>query len=240
MNLDDDLAAVARHTELLVDHATRLTDVRAPSLCDGWSRAHVLTHVARNAEAIQRLAQWARDGDPRPMYPGGTTARDAEIEEGATRPGPASPADPRPAGAYADDLAATAAELDPVLTALAGELAVDEVEMRGGLMVPSRNLPLLRLREVVYHHMDLADGFSFADVEPPLLHRFLDDAVARLGMGGHAPGLQLHTSEGDAWVVGDGAVTVRGTRAALLLWLARRDPAEVTAEGELPTLPRGA
>jgi maleylpyruvate isomerase len=238
--LQGDLAAVRRHTALLVDHARQLRDVRAPSLCEGWSRAHVLTHVARNAEAIQRLAQWAVDGEPRPMYPGGTSARDAEIEAGAVRQGPASPQDPRPAGAFADDLADTAAELDPVLAALARGLAVDEVEMRGGLMVPSRSLPLLRLREVVYHHVDLADGFSFADVEPSLLHRFLDDAVARLGMGVHPPDLCLSTREGDLWEVGDGGVTVRGTRAAVLLWLARRDPAGVTAEADLPDLPRGA
>ena len=72
VHLEADLAAVRRHTALLVEHTATLADVRAPSLCEGWSRAHVLAHVARNAEAIQRLAQWAVDGAPRPMYPGGT------------------------------------------------------------------------------------------------------------------------------------------------------------------------
>ena len=41
-----------------------------------------------------------------------------------------------------------------------GPLAVAEVEMRGGLMVPPVALPWLRLREVVFHHVDLADGFT--------------------------------------------------------------------------------
>lgn len=235
-----DLVAVRRHTALLVEHATALGDVRAPSLCDGWSRAHVLAHVARNAEAIQRLAEWAVDGTPRPMYPGGAAGRDAAIEEGAARPGPASSHDSRPAGVFADDLADTAAALDPHLAALAGELAVDRVEMRGGLMVPPSALPRLRLREVVFHHVDLDDGFTFDQVEPALLQAFVDDAVTRLGSGDPAVHVRLLSDEGDEWVLGDGSTTVRGDRAGLLLWLARRDPRGLTAEGALPDLPRGS
>lgn len=235
-----ELAAVRRHTALLVEHAAALGDVRAPSLCEGWSRAHVLVHVARNAEAIQRLAQWAVDGQPRPMYPGGTRGRDAAIEEGAVRTGPAFTGDPRAAGVLVDDLAATAAALDPHLAALSGPWAVDEVEMRGGLLVPPRVLPLLRLREVVFHHVDLDDGFGFADVEPDLLRGFLDDAVGRLASTPDAPGLHLLSDEGDEWLVGDAGAVVHGPRAALLLWLARRDPRGVMAEAALPDLPRGS
>ena len=240
MNLDDDLAAVTRHTELLLDHATRLGDVRAPSLCEGWSRAHVLSHLARNAEAILRLTEWALDGRPREMYPGGTTARDAEIEEGALRAGPATADDQRPAGVFVDDLSDTAAALGPRLAELTGPLAVDEVEMRGGLMVPPRVLPFLRLRELVYHHVDLDDGFTFADVETELVHRFIDDAMSRLRLGSHPPDLDLQTEEGDRWQVGGATVPVRGSRAGVLLWLARRLETGVRAEGGLPELPRGA
>jgi maleylpyruvate isomerase len=240
MTLDDDLAAVTRHTALLIEHATRLGDVRAPSLCEGWSRAHVLSHVARNAEAILRLTEWALDGQPREMYPGGTTARDAEIEAGAARGGPASPADTRPAGVFVDDLTATAAALRPRLAELTGPLAADEVEMRGGLKIPPQALPFLRLRELVYHHVDLDDGFTFADVEPELVHRFIDDAISRLRMGHQPPHLDLRTDEGDHWLVGEPSTSVVGSRAGLLLWLARRIDTGVTAEGGLPELPRGA
>ena len=238
--LEADLAAVRRHTALLVEHSATVDDVRAPSLCEGWSRAHVLAHVARNAEAIQRLAQWAVDGEPRPMYPGGTRGRDAAIDEGAAKPGPASADDRRPAGAFVDDLVGTAAALEPHLAALAGPLAVGEVEMRGGLMVPPSVLPRLRLREVVFHHVDLDDGFGFADVEPELVRGVVDDALARLATTEGAPGLRVVSDEGDEWVVADGATTVRGAPAGLLLWLARRDPREVRSEGDLPHLPRGS
>jgi maleylpyruvate isomerase len=239
MNLDDDLAAVTRHTELLIEQATRLGDVRAPSLCEGWSRAHVLSHVARNAEAILRLTEWALDGRPREMYPGGGAARDAEIEEGALRAGPAAD-DPRPASVFVDDLTDTAAALAPRLAELTGPLAVDEVEMRGGMQVPPHVLPFLRLRELVYHHVDLDDGFTFADVETELVHRFIDDAVARLRLGSHPPDLDLQTDEGDRWQLAGGTVPVRGSRAGMLLWLARRIDTGVSAEGGLPELPRGA
>ena len=239
-DLDTDLRLVSRHTQLLVDHATQLGDVGARSLCEGWSRAHVLTHVARNADAILRLTEWALDGHPREMYPGGTAARDAEIEEGALRAGPASSDDRRPAGVFVDDVARTASALAPRLAELTGSLAVDEVEMRGGLKISPMALPFVRLREVVYHHVDLDDGFGFGDVEPDLLRRFIDDAVSRLRMGSHPPSLDLRTSEGDQWMLGEGSTEIHGSRPGVLLWLTRRIDAGVSAEGGLPELPPGA
>lgn len=241
-----DLSLVADHTARLVATARNLDDVQAASLCEGWSRGHVLTHVARNAEAVDRLAQWAVTGEPQRMYPGGTRARDADIAAGAGRP-------PRE---LAEDLVRTAEALASRLEALSGPLATDLVEMRGGLEVEARTLPFLRLRELVFHHVDLDAGFTFEDVEDDLLHRFVDDAVARLRRHPQRPLLELRSSTGGAWSVaresaatvdsptvggapGDG-VTVSGTPAGLLLWLARRDPAGVRADGPLPELPQGA
>src|SRR3954451_11927657 len=43
---------------IAVDHA----DWRAPSGLPGWTRAHVATHLARHADAITRLADWAATG----------------------------------------------------------------------------------------------------------------------------------------------------------------------------------
>jgi maleylpyruvate isomerase len=229
--LADDLARLAAETTRLLGTARSLTDPSAPSLCEGWSRAHVATHVARNAEAIGRLADWAVTGTPQEMYPGGTDGRDRAIEGGAHRV----------ADDLAEDVAATAAALVPRLEALSGPLAADEVELRGGYRLPSTRLPFTRLREVVYHHVDLDAGFGFADVDGDLLCRFVADAVSRLELGRHPPALRLASDEGDTWTVGDGTVTVTGTRAGLLLWLARRIPDGVrTPDAELPSLPRGA
>ncbi|WP_406137028.1 maleylpyruvate isomerase N-terminal domain-containing protein [Streptomyces sp. NBC_01089] len=73
-------------TEHLVHTAARFTDadVRAPSLLPDWSRGHVLTHLARNADGGRRLLTWARTGVQALEYPS-LTARDEEIENGAGR-----------------------------------------------------------------------------------------------------------------------------------------------------------
>ena len=49
---------------------TRMGDdaFAAPSGLPGWTRAHVLTHVARNADAMINLLTWARTGVPTPAY----------------------------------------------------------------------------------------------------------------------------------------------------------------------------
>ena len=230
---------MTRHTELLVEHATRLGDVRAPSLCEGWSRAHVLAHVARNAEAILRLSEWALDGQPREMYPGGTAARDAEIEEGGCgRTGRARR--PPPGGRVRRRPHRHGRGAGPRLAALAGPLAVDEVEMRGGLKVPPLVLPLLRLREVVFHHVDLDDGFTFADVEPELLQGFVDDAVAPAGRAATRPTSSCTATRATSGRSASGARHGHGTtrRAAALAGAA--GPAGSAPTCGLPGAPREA
>jgi maleylpyruvate isomerase len=59
-------------------------DVRAPSPLPGWTRGHVLTHLARNAEGGTRLLEWARTSVPSYEYES-VAARAAAIEQGAGR-----------------------------------------------------------------------------------------------------------------------------------------------------------
>ena len=228
----DDVAAVGQATDALVATASGLSDhdLTQPSLCEGWTRGHVLAHLSRNADAIGRLTHWALTGTRVEMYPGGPHARDAEIEAGAGRA----------AAEQLADLSSSAAALAGLLPSLAGGVVVPEVEGRGGFRIPSESLPFMRLREVVYHHVDLDAGFGFADVDGTLLRRFVDDAVGRLSLSRRAPGITVRTAEGDEWRVGDGRTAVSGSRAGVLLWLARRLPHGVTAVGALPDLPRGA
>ncbi|MGH3392434.1 MAG: maleylpyruvate isomerase N-terminal domain-containing protein [Actinomadura sp.] len=73
-------------TERLPDTVRRLSDgdVRESSRLPGWTRGHVLTHVARIGDAMCNLLTWARTGIETPAYES-QEARDADIEAGAGR-----------------------------------------------------------------------------------------------------------------------------------------------------------
>jgi uncharacterized protein (TIGR03083 family) len=60
-------------------------DARGPSALPGWTRGHVITHIARNANAIDGMTEAAKRGEMQPMYPGGSDERDRDIEAGAPR-----------------------------------------------------------------------------------------------------------------------------------------------------------
>jgi maleylpyruvate isomerase len=224
----DLLAALDRQTARLEATTDRLDDVSSPSLCEGWSRGHVLTHLARNAEGIAALVRAAVDDSGETMY-ASAEARDADIDAGAGRPVEEQARDVR------DTAAAVGAELRR-LRPEHGETRLERVP--GVRFIPARHLPFMRLREVVYHHVDLDAGFGFADVDAPLLVVFLDDEVKRLRRCDPAPDLTIRTTEGDEWTVGLGTTTVSGDRASVLGWLARGLTDGVSAD-PLPHLPEG-
>src|SRR4051794_5444097 len=80
----DEMAAATDRLLATVDDLTEEA-AHAPSALPGWTRAHVLTHLARNADGLGTLAQAARTGEAREMYAGGRAGRDAAIEAGASR-----------------------------------------------------------------------------------------------------------------------------------------------------------
>src|SRR5688572_1633936 len=76
----DGEAAVAGLVDRLADD-----DLAAPSALPDWSRAHVVAHLARNADALVNLLEWARTGVETPMYPS-RAVRDADIAATAAQP----------------------------------------------------------------------------------------------------------------------------------------------------------
>ena len=81
----DEMAAVDRPPARRPSTGSTTTAVRGPSLLPGWTRGHVLTHLARNADGDGQPGAAARTGDGRPMYPGGARGAGADIEAGAGR-----------------------------------------------------------------------------------------------------------------------------------------------------------
>jgi maleylpyruvate isomerase len=227
-HLSDNLTLLAHETSLLMRTAAGLDDrtIRAPSLCDGWGRAHVLSHLARNADALGNLVRWAVTGTPVPMYDS-PQSRDADIEAGSTRS----------AHEIFTDLEESASRFASAATGLAGPPEQVEVEMRAGRKALGGQLPTLRLLEVVFHHVDLDAGYTFADADPGFVRRALTNAVQRMERTGRAPSVSLRGDDGDTWSIAGGAQEVTGSNAALLIWLARGDTAGVSGEAALPELP---
>ena len=227
-HLNDNLVLLAHETSLLMRTAAAMDDesIRVASLCEGWTRAHVLSHIARNADALGNLVSWAVTGTPRAMYDS-PDARDADILTGSTR------------GAMEifTDLEDSAARFASAATGLAGGRERVEVEMRGGRIVLGGQLPTLRLMEVVFHHVDLNAGYTFADADPGFVARAITIAIQRFKAGGVAPSVTLRSDEGGRWSIGEGAPEVTGSNAALLLWLARGREVGVTSEAPVPGLP---
>ena len=233
---DPVLVDVTRQTDALLEAVSDLTDadVAEPSLCPGWTRGHVLTHVARNADALTRLLAGAAVGEQWPMYHE-DPSREREIEAGAGRSIAELEADIE---ASADRFLATCADLPPA--------ALDNVvRMRTGREYPARQVPWLRWREVVLHHLDLDTGFDLATAGP-LVPRLLAESIEALSGKPDAPNLRLVASDtGRTWTLGDTpdepALVVSGRSGSLVGWVSGRtggDDLDRTPEGgKLPILP---
>ena len=144
-------------TQRLLDDARILTevDVRAPSLLPGWTRGHVLTHLARNADAMRNLLIGARSGESRSAY-ASAAAREAGIEQGAGRS----------AAELTIDLADSAMALRTVARQLPDETWRFEVRMLDSAPFPAAALLTRRLVEVELHHCDLGTAYGPADWSP--------------------------------------------------------------------------
>lgn len=200
-------------------------DVAAPSLCDGWTRGHVLTHIARNADGIGDTLSGALRGEIVPRYPDGWDGRNAAIDEGARRP----------YAALVTDVRDSADRLDRVFGAIAdadGWNLPTEAGTRAG------SWPLRRWREVEIHRLDLDAGYT-PDRWPPLLVAAVLPTVAEtLGKRVEqavrvtvtADGSLTGEHVGREWTAGEGGepVEVRGPDWAILAWLVGR--ASVTGD----------
>jgi maleylpyruvate isomerase len=229
---DPMITHLCTQTDLLLSTARTLDDaaVRSASLLPGWTRGHVLTHVARNADALSNVAGSAVTGEITPMYPS-VEQRDAEIEAGAHRS----------ASDLEADVESSAERLLSQLAAVPEDRVDLEVPSGRGPTIAVSHVPWVRTREVVYHHIDLGAGYTFADVPDSLLRKGLSECPPRLAHASPGVTAVVTFSDGseEEVVVGDGTVSVRGAAADVLAWLTGRgDGSALTVDGgPLPTLP---
>ena len=68
--LHSDLSRLGRETDMLLATVESLADdeMTVPSLCEGWTRADVIAHLASSGRALVKLIDWATSGEERPLY----------------------------------------------------------------------------------------------------------------------------------------------------------------------------
>ncbi len=196
----------------------------APSGLPGWTRKHLVAHVAANADALGNLVRWAATGQETPMY-ASMAQRDADIEAGSTRP----------AAELAAWLGASAERLAARSSALGRGQWDAKVVTAQGRTVPATEVPWLRAREVCVHAVDLAAGISFADLPTGFLAALADDIAAKRGNAPGPAAVLTAADTGDRWELpGEGSpAAVTGPLAEIAAYLAGR-PHALTATGGSP------
>jgi maleylpyruvate isomerase len=233
MPADQALDELASATGRLLEDIGSLSAaaVGMASLLPGWTRGHVLTHLARNAEGGTRLLGWARTGVPSYEYES-LAARSAAIQAGANRP----------AAVLVDDVRRTAAAFADAAAAMPSEAWQRMVRYTTGsaraeVIVPSR------LGEVLIHHSDLDIGFGSEQWPSVFVQDSLPRFAAALGDRDNLTPMQLAGLDtGRTYAIGTAPapVTVSGPEHELLAWLLgrsrggslRREP-----DGTLPAIP---
>ncbi|MET8701854.1 maleylpyruvate isomerase family mycothiol-dependent enzyme [Kitasatospora sp. NPDC004723] len=227
------LALVEESTRHLLHTVAELGPdaVAEPSALPGWTRGHVLAHLARNADSLVNLLDGARTGTDIPQYPN-EEARDLGIEEGA----------PRPADVQLADLSATGGHFTAAAALLPADAWAAEVRHRQGYRFPAYEIPWRRLMEVEYHHVDLDAGYTPAHWPAEFAAAEFRRLAGKLS-GADLPAVELFADDtAERAVIGTGvpALTVEGPVRALLAWLSGRadgDGLRRTPDTALPTLP---
>ncbi|MGI9009301.1 MAG: maleylpyruvate isomerase N-terminal domain-containing protein [Streptosporangiaceae bacterium] len=233
--VEQNLGRITQAHDRLMTTAAALTDeqARAPSLLPGWTRGHVITHIARNADSLGNLLIWAQTGVQTPQY-ANWDERNAQIEAGAERG----------AAELAEDLSGSA----QAFLAQAGELGADawraEVQGLRGPAHPAWFTLHRRLTEVEIHHVDLDLGYGPPDWPDWFVTDMLYQVTGGIADDADAPPVTVtDASSGRQYLLRRDARSDReitGTGAELLAWLLGRSAGQglvADPDGPLPAVP---
>lgn len=230
--IDETLLATTRYLQAL----TELDDesVRRPSGLPGWSRAHVVAHLSRNADAFAQVLRQAEAAEPAHMYPS-DGARDADIEETVRS---------HDLAALVDDAITSSARLTEAFWTSTTDPGTPYSRLPGAeATFPLSSLGPRRRTEVEVHHCDLDCGYLPAewpvDFSRQLVKQRQDEMAAGPGGG---PSMVLSSTDADGlWTFGPGpGPEIRGAVGDLAWWLAGRGGGRglTCSAGDLPVLGR--
>lgn len=230
--LADSRRWVAQGTELISASLEDLgeDDYAVACALPGWTRKHLVAHLAANADAIGNLVNWAATGEPTPMY-ASKEQRAADIEEGSQQT----------AGELTNRFVTSADVLKVRMDDLSDEQWDRHVQTAQGRTVPASETAWMRAREVMVHAVDLQTSVGFEDLPADFLTALCDDIVAKRGAG-DGPAVHLEADDADlTWkIAGDGeAIRVAGNLAAITAYLAGREASGLSAANAdgVPELP---
>lgn len=217
-------------THALIRTVDRLEDARfaEPSLLPGWTRAHVVAHLALNAEGLAGSLEGARRGAVVPMYPS-QARRDGDIAALAAAP----------PGELRDRLLGSCTWFEAAWSALDhAHSGVAVPRVPGGPEFEVGDVASMRRREVEIHHADLDAGYHHRAWPTDFAVAVLDDVVP--GWAATAA-FSVHADDLDrTWRSGEGGPVISGPAADLAWWVTGRGRAaglSVTG-GALPELGR--
>jgi maleylpyruvate isomerase len=217
-------------------------DWSTPSGLPGWTRAHVVAHLALNAEGLARalhgLVAAEDDGRGGTMYDS-DEARDRDIRALSTA---------EPSQLRARLMGGTTILDDAIAAVPEDEWSTRVERTPGGRSMVAASLPGMRLRELEIHHVDLDAGYTPHEWSPAFAEHLLDAMsrrvrpsepfevrpldVERTWTLGSAPG-----DPDDPADPADRAM-VTGPAAELGWWLTGRPPSQTLScsRGELPSI----
>lgn len=222
-----DPTGLVQATRRLIRTADGIPDSEyvGPSECVGWTRGHLLAHLALNAEGLAGALHGIVDGHPVPMY-ASQEARDADIESLASK---------HPS-AIRSRLLGASTDLHDAIGAVPHDRADTPVErVPGGPGFTAGDVPAMRLREVEIHHADLRSGYGRSDWPADVARLLLETSIDREP----ASSFTIRATDLDqTWTLGGGGPTVSGTAADLVWWISGRgDGSDLTSDsGSLPRI----
>jgi maleylpyruvate isomerase len=239
------LSHVAGAEARLLARVEGLTDAEAwaPSRLPDWSRAEVLTHLARNADGFRRMAEGAMRGEVAEMYPDGREGRARDIAAGRGQA----------AAAVVADLAQSIEWLHETWAAMPDDAwgALGSFTGGGGTGTMAETV-VRRWIELEVHQLDLDLGVGPEDWPVAFVEEALPAGVDRIPGWARDPvdGRWVLWADdiGRAWTVSSvaGAVTIarfelddptpdvmfRGPGAAVFLFLYRGDSSGLAVSGD--------
>lgn len=202
----------------------------APSVLDGWTRGHVLSHLSRNADALTNLLHWARTGVETPMYPS-QAARSEGIDAGAGNP----------LRMQLADLAESGARLREAARSLPEDRRTAAIRSAQGRDITALDVPWMRNRELWLHLVDLDAGFTMNDIPAAVARDLVADVAGWMSSRVDTTADLLVDGTGAPIRLGGGTAAtsvISGPAQQLAGWLTGRlDPEQLSSTGPFPLLP---